>query len=489
MPRPMRGLALIIAGTLLLAGAFAFPVAAQQPQPQPPSASDTKPTAAAQPRLTQTSAATPVPKKPAVGPPALQPTHYPILLLVQGSDQNWSLRIGLKGPERLDRKGYPPIPLDPGDVVRDGTNDTWTYHAKDSQTGALVSVHISRTACSDPAIASAFPAAKFGFTASVDHAQVGPHDGCARVATDLFPKINNQPTDDDDDDPKDKTPPPTITKFKAPTAVAYVSSSGKMLVKRGTLTKSVPGKPGYSLSLSHDGKKLLFVRDEQPSPLRSINEYDSTTGQTKELLRENAYEPFWSPDDSQIAFLKNVDSKWQVWSMPADAPEKAVPFYPAEVGALYGWVDAHTVLVTDGMMQTLLWIGDDGSTKQSLLADDLYGKDQYSRSSANTIRVSPINPDLLLVSAEWLKPPQGVPVDAHMGGSMGFFTYEISTKRRVVLCPLDMFSQYAEWSRDGLQIVFTGWLAPGATPTTYKMFWDGTSQAKYVDGWGLVIGQ
>ena len=33
-----------------------------------------------------------------------------------------------------------------------------------------------------------------------------------------------------------------------------------------------------------------------------------------------------------------------------------------------------------------------------------------SLSSANTFRVHPLNPDLLLVSAEWLKPPQGVPI-------------------------------------------------------------------------------
>src|SRR5207253_159639 len=33
-------------------------------------------------------------------------THYPILLLGFGNQPNWNLRIGLKGPERLDRDGY-----------------------------------------------------------------------------------------------------------------------------------------------------------------------------------------------------------------------------------------------------------------------------------------------------------------------------------------------------------------------------------------------
>jgi len=52
-----------------------------------------------------------------------------------------------------------------------------------------------------------------------------------------------------------------------------------------------------------------------------------------------------------------------------------------------------------------------------------------------------------------------------------------------------MFSGYAEWSRDSLQIFFTGWGAPGGPSTIYKMFWDGTSQTKYQDGLNLVIGQ
>src|SRR5260370_20011353 len=83
-------------------------------------------------------------KKPPVGPAAPQSTHYPILLLAQGSDPSWNLRIGLKGPERLDRPNYPNIPLEPSDVAREGANEASTYHAKDTQTGASVTVHLSR---------------------------------------------------------------------------------------------------------------------------------------------------------------------------------------------------------------------------------------------------------------------------------------------------------------------------------------------------------
>ncbi len=88
-------------------------------------------------------------KKLPAGPQAPQSTHYPILILAFGNDPNWSLRIGQKGPERLDRPGYPPIPLEPSDVTHEAAADSWTYHAKDSATGAAVAVHLTREACTD----------------------------------------------------------------------------------------------------------------------------------------------------------------------------------------------------------------------------------------------------------------------------------------------------------------------------------------------------
>src|SRR5437870_9143181 len=91
----------------------------------------------------------PPPKKLPAGPPAPQSTHYPILILAFGNDPNWSLRIGQKGPERLDRPGYPPVPLEAAEVTHEASADSWTYHAKDSATGAPVAVHLSREACTD----------------------------------------------------------------------------------------------------------------------------------------------------------------------------------------------------------------------------------------------------------------------------------------------------------------------------------------------------
>lgn len=496
LARFLRGASIVLC--LVLAG----PCRAQQrsesrqqpPQSQPPRAQP--PSSQSPTQSSQQSSSQPGQAKKPVGPAAPQSTHYPILLLVQGptqeNGQTWSLRIGLKGPERLDRTGYPPIPLEPADVAREGSTESWTYHAKDSQTGAAVSVHITREPCSDPASTT-----KFAFSASVEHAQIGAAQGCARVATELFPKINNQPTDDDDD-AKDKPAPPTITHFKAPVYVAYINATGKLILKRGTVARAVLAKGGYQPALSHDGKRLLYTTDEKGGE-RTISLYDWGTGKSSELLRGSVQQPFWSPDDSRIAFLKFDGSKWQVWTMPPDGPEKAELLYPGEVTSLQGWADAHTLLVDD--LQTLSWIGDDGTVKQTLSSADLYGKDQFSMSSANTERIHPLNPDLLLVSAELLPQPvaaasknaaapnKDAAKDAATQPGQAFFLYEIQYKRRVLLSPPNLTCSFAEWSRDGLQIFFTSREPSSTAMTIYKMFWDGTSQLKVQDGYGLVIGQ
>ena len=483
---------LLLGASVVIFSASICTSRAQQPaQPTPPTSQPT-----AQPSSPSTQA------KPAVAPAAPQSTHFPILLLVEGKDLSWSLRIGQKGPERLDRTGYPPIPLEPGEITREGP-EIWTYKATDMQTGAAVAVHLARGNCADNTSAT-----KYGFTASVEHAQIGPLQGCARVATELFPRINNQPTDDDDDT-KDKPAPPTVTHFKSPVDVAYITATDRMLVKRSSFARSVSGKAGYALSLSHDGKKLLYVLEEQPAPLRTINEFDFETRRVTELIRANVNAPFWSPDDSRIAFLENVEGKWQVWVMPADAPAKAAPLYSGDEVSLYGWADAHTILASD--LQNLTWIGDDGIVKQSLSSTDLYGQDQYGVTSANTVRIHPLNPDLLLVSTELLpaaasaaskeatsqaaaskaaagKDATNVKAVTILPGP-AFFLYEIRSKRRVLLSPPNMLSSDAEWSGDGLQIFFTGRDPNRQAATIYRMFWDGTSQVKIHDGYGYVIGQ
>lgn len=431
----------------------------------------------------------PVPKKPSalpVGPAAPQSTHYPILLLIFGNDPNWSVRIGQKGPERMDRPGYPPIPLEPAEVTHEASADSWTYHAKDVATGAAVSVHLTRESCTDARndtiTPTAPPLGKFPFKASIEHAQIGSFTGCGRIAAELFPKINNQPDEDEDADKK-KPPPPTITNFKAPSAVAYLNSGGSVVVTRGT-TRKIAAPAGSELCLSHDGKKLLYTRaDSSGSPDRTIVLYDFDTGKATDLVRGLVRQAFWSPDDRRVAFLKGDGQSWQVWVFPAGSPESAVSFAPQPVSALHGWTDNHSVLAADAL--NAYWLSDE-TLPQAVALKDIYGS-TFQVMSSDTIRVHPLNPDLLLVSANYLSAPPGIHVDTQ-GLAPGFFLYELRSKRRAILSPPDQSGRGAEWSRDGLQVFFSG-LDASRRPAANRIFWDGTSVQRIVLGSNYVVGQ
>ena len=201
---------------------------------------------------------------PAAAPNSPVSTHYPILLLAfgapEGTQTGWSIRIGIKGPERMDRPNYPPVTLEPIDVQRDGTNDTWTYRAKDSATGADVSVHLTRENCS-PANE---PAAKYTFRAIAQHGQIGTLNGCARIAAELFPKINNQPDPDD----ADKIPavlPADVIKFQSPTAIAYHRRNESRRRSRQNSQSRSPGRQ-RAVALSRRKKTALHAPRQQDRP-------------------------------------------------------------------------------------------------------------------------------------------------------------------------------------------------------------------------------
>jgi hypothetical protein len=438
--------------------------------------------------------------KAAQAPASPQSTHYPILLLGHGSDPVWSVLIGQKGPDRFDRANYPPIALEPANVSPEGP-EAWVYHAKDIATGADVTVHLAREVCVD-AIASAVPdttpkasasgkpgttvasaapsstIAKNAFRIVLEHGQIGTFRGCARVAAELFPKIVNQSANDDDPDKK-KPPVTAITNFKAPTAIAFVTSSGKIMVSRGAAKKVIP-LTGTELSLSHDGKKLLYTRnDSKMGSEHTIVLYEFDTARSKDLIRGAVREALWSTDDSHFAYLQSQDQKWRVLSAPLNTPETATPLYNASVDSLQGWVDGHTVLANDA--QSLYWIGDD-RPQQSLLLKEIYG-DAFRVSDTDTLRICPVNSDLLLVSAKYFTAPAGAPADA-----AGIFLYEIRAKRRVVLTPPEQWSSHGEWSRDGIQIFYTRRVS-ATSSVTYRIFWDGSGPRRYQDGTDLVVGQ
>lgn len=404
------------------------------------------------------------------------------MLLASGSNPAWSLRIGQKGPERLDRPGYPPIALEPADVINETPGQVWVYHAKDTATSAAVTVHLSREACSD-----AMSATKYTFKSVVEDAQLGTMTGCARIAAELFPRITNAEEDDTDDTAKKKpVPETTITGYKVPTAVAYINSTGKIVVGRGPV-KKIAAPSGADLALSHDGKRLLYVRNDPKSPLDSaIVLYEFDIGRSKDLLRGSLREPFWSPDDSRVAYLRSEPSSCggsnqtcpgQIWTFAPSASDAGTALSTTSVTHLQGWIDSHTVLASD--LQNAYVFGDDGKALQTVPLREIYGPSFQVRDS-DTMRINPGNPDLLLVSAAYASAPLGAPKDAN-GPAGGLFLYEFRSKRRVVLTPPEQSARNGEWSRDGVQVFYTVRASTGAA-STYRVFWDGSAPKRYLSG-------
>jgi uncharacterized membrane protein len=461
-----RTLSFLIAATLALAS---HPAAAQTPP------ATKKPAGSAPPAI-------PVPNAP-------QSTHYPILLLAFGSSPTWGVRIGPKGPELLERQGYPPIVLDPAEISREGAAESWIYRARDSAGGADLSVHLTREACSDSSSAST-SATKYTFRAVVTHSLIGTLEGCARIAAELFPRMPNQSAQDDDDKDDDKkdadkkkpsaTPP--ITNAKAPVAVAFLNPAGKIIVSRNGI-KKIAAPAGSQLCLSHDGKRLLYTReDPKPGTLATIVLYDFDTGHSGDLVHGAVSAPFWSPDDSRIAYLNTVGQASQVWVLTPDAPEKAAPFAVQAVTSLQAWTDARTVLATDA--QNAHWLSADRPTVTVALRD-IYG-DGFQSKPSDSLRINPTNPDLLLVSAAYASAPAGTPSDSS-GTAYGLFLYELRSKRRSVLSPPDQLARDGAWSRDGLQVFYTRRVL--ATASVFRIFWDGSGLRRYADGSDLVVGQ
>jgi hypothetical protein len=195
-------------------------------------------------------------------------------------------------------------------------------------------------------------------------------------------------------------------------------------------------------------------------------------------------QPFWSPDDSRIAYLSNQEQKWQVWTLQPAAPETPAPLYTNNVNGLQGWVDTHLLLATD--LQNAYWISDDGKPTQTAPLRDIYGTNFEVRDS-DTVRVNPGNPDLLLVSANYMAGPLGAASNANQPVG-GIFLYELRTKRRVVLTPPEQSAHHGEWSRDGVQVFYTAHLSSGGS-MTYRVFWDGSAAKRYVAATDLVVGQ
>jgi len=431
-------------------------------------------------------------QKPA-GKPAPKPSdtvpspvskHYPILILARGPDPAWSLRLGMKGPERLDRPNYPPIVLEPGEVVPEGSGTAWAYQATDPSTGANVTVKLVREPCNDT-----FSGTTYTFRVEVRHAQIGSLEGCGRSAPDEFPEFRKknqlEPSEGSDTAERDKkTVLAPITHFEPPVAVAYLEPTGRVVVSRGESKKAVAAA-GKELALSHDGRQLLYTRsDAKNGAPTSIVLFDVPTGHAEVMASNGSRRAFWSPDDSRIAYLKFDGTSGRIWVAPASHPERAEALSSPPVEQLHGWVNRTTLLATD--RENAYWISEE-KPLQNVPLKEIYGV-EFQVDPSDTLRLNPLNSDLLLVSACPSRAPSR-PAASSQNAGCSFFLFELRSKRRTVLGPPDVDASSAEWSRDGLQIFFTRAAPDKSARVTDRIFWDGTGERRYASGSALVVGK
>jgi len=78
------------------------------------------------------------------------------------------------------------------------------------------------------------------------------------------------------------------------------------------------------------------------------------------------------------------------------------------------------------------------TSRRKPFAQDIYG-DLFQVMSSDMLRTNPINADLLLVTAYYLKTPAGAPADS-VGLNSTFFLYEVLSKRRTILGPSDSYN-------------------------------------------------
>jgi len=95
---------------------------------------------------------------------------------------------------------------------------------------------------------------------------------------------------------------------------------------RNDVPKPIAPK-GFAPSASHDGKRLLYLREEN-GPESSIQIVDVLTGKSSELIRGLVNQAFWSLDDSKIAFVKSDASVWHIWTTPTTAGAQPVQLSP-----------------------------------------------------------------------------------------------------------------------------------------------------------------
>lgn len=255
-----------------------------------------------------------------------------------------------------------------------------------------------------------------------------------------------------------------------PVPPCYLDASRQVVFQPAGASKPLHLGKGYDLSLSRDGKKLLFSRDvNSTSPNRDLFMVDAS-GKPAKILSGNVGSARWSPDASQIAFLR-YNKQWDLYVMPAGKPDQAKKIRE-NVMNLLEWIgDGSAILSQDE--QALHWISPvNGVDLKQIPLKKIYGE-EYDWTSADVFRPNPRNPDLIAVSALRMDELKGAEQD-EMYKTQNVFLYDVKTGKRTAIPSSKTYSQSPVWTADGEALWFVN-LVNGKKPQIRWMKKDGSA--------------
>jgi Tol biopolymer transport system component len=256
------------------------------------------------------------------------------------------------------------------------------------------------------------------------------------------------------------------------------------MYKTGAAAAKLVANKGYELSLSPDGKRLLYTVDAVGTR-RILMVYEADSRKSRETVSGIVRDQRWSPDGSKISFLKIVGDAWQIWVMPFADFSKSAGVSTRNIDSQAGWTpDGKTIVAAD--TQQMYWIGLDGKVAKTVPLATIYGK-EFDPMGGDAHRFKPGNPDVLLVSANYVDTPKGAPVDA-MDLNSTLFLYDFKSAKRTLVLSTKVWGRGGEWSPAGDWIYFER-LESQRAFSAWRIHPDGSGLEKVLAGAGIVISQ
>ncbi|MEI6914644.1 MAG: hypothetical protein WCL39_05875 [Armatimonadota bacterium] len=217
---------------------------------------------------------------------------------------------------------------------------------------------------------------------------------------------------------------------------------------------------GDSPAMSPDGRKIAYCVNGSSAARAAIAVLNISTKKSALILKPGAIvtDVIWSPVDNQLAFITSTDAgKSQLQTMRSDgsARRKIISDGTSSVGFMFSptWAaDGQSITFHDN--EILYRVSLSGSILSTTSTATIAGK-KSSISSTDRFVFSPR-------SAQRLAFTQFVPGSAFSNKVTGepntaLFIYDLGSKTRTRLTPVDLVAFSPVWSRDGRYLFFCGY--------------------------------